>query len=105
MLKLNIVTRDGVEHAVDAMGGQSVMEAIRAAGFEELEAVCGGSMSCATCHVYVDPAFAAQFPPMGEFETELLDSSDHRTENSRLACQLPFVEDVENLRVVIAPEY
>lgn len=104
MPKLIIVKRDGSEHEVEASTGQNVMEAIRDAGFDELMAICGGGMSCATCHVYVDPAFAEKFAPAGEFEQELLESSDHMTAQSRLSCQLPFTEDVENLRVVIAPE-
>ncbi|OZA90740.1 MAG: ferredoxin [Erythrobacter sp. 34-65-8] len=80
------------------------MEAIRDNGFDELLALCGGCCSCATCHVHVDPAFVGQLPAMSEDENDLLDSSDHRDETSRLSCQLAFTADLDGLRVTIAPE-
>jgi 2Fe-2S ferredoxin len=60
------------------------MEIIRDFGVDELLALCGGFCSCSTCHVHVDPAFADRLPPMNEDENNLLDSSDHRDEQSRL---------------------
>lgn len=80
------------------------MEAIRDAGIDELLALCGGCCSCATCHVHVDPAFADRLPPMSEDESDLLDSSDHRRETSRLSCQVPLTDALAGLRVTIAPE-
>lgn len=104
MAKLIVVTRDGTEQAVEAQDGLSVMEVIRDAGFDELLALCGGCCSCATCHVHVDPAFADKLPPMSEDENDLLDSSDHRNETSRLSCQIEFSEALDGLRVTIADE-
>ena len=104
MAKLIVVSRDGSEKAVDGEIGLSVMEVIRDNGFDELLALCGGCCSCATCHVHVDPAFADKLPPMSEDENDLLDSSDHRDGTSRLSCQLPFTDDLDGLRVTIAPE-
>lgn len=104
MSKLIIVTRDGAEHVVDAVVGRSVMENIRDAGIDELQALCGGSCSCATCHVYVDPAFAGLVPAMGEDENDLLDGTGHREGNSRLSCQIGFTAALTGLRVSIAPE-
>ena len=80
------------------------MEVIRESGFDELLALCGGCCSCATCHVFVDPEFADKLPAMSEDENDLLDSSDHRNERSRLSCQIKCVADLEGLRVQIAPE-
>ena len=74
------------------------------AGFDELLALCGGCCSCATCHVVVDPAFADKLPKMSEDEDDLLESSDHRAETSRLSCQIPFTADLDGLHVTIAPE-
>lgn len=102
--KLIVVNRDGDEKALDVAEGASVMEAMRAAGFDELLALCGGCCSCATCHVHVDPAFRDLLSPMSEDENDLLDSSDHRNESSRLSCQLAMTDAVDGLRVVIAPE-
>lgn len=104
MPKLVVVTRDGSERAVEGEIGLSVMEVIRENGFDELLALCGGCCSCATCHVQVDPEWQDRLPPMSEDENDLLDSSDHRNESSRLSCQLPFTADLDGLRVTIAPE-
>jgi ferredoxin, 2Fe-2S len=104
MPKLVVVTRDGEEKTIEAESGLSVMEIIRDNGFDELLALCGGCCSCATCHVQVDPAFADKLAAMSEDENDLLDSSDHRNEYSRLSCQLNFSDDLDGLRVVIAPE-
>ena len=104
MPKLIVVTRDGTEHEVEGQAGLSVMEVIRDAGFDELLALCGGCCSCATCHIHVDAAFAGTVAPMGEDENDLLDSSDHRSEASRLSCQLPFTDAMDGLRVTIAAE-
>lgn len=104
MPKLVVVNRAGVETAVEASAGVSVMEAIRDNGFDELLALCGGCCSCATCHVYVDPAFAGKVNPLSEDENDLLDSTDHRTENSRLGCQIEITGELDGLKVTIAPE-
>jgi 2Fe-2S ferredoxin len=101
---LTVVTREGTESVVEASTGLSVMEVIRDAGFDELLALCGGCCSCATCHVYVDPAFTDKLPAMSEDENDLLDSSDHRTAESRLSCQIPVTDAIDGLRVTIAPE-
>ena len=102
MAKLVIVNTDGAESEVEVVNGFSVMEAIRDNGFDELLALCGGCCSCATCHVHVDPAFADMLPAMSEDENDLLDSSDHRNETSRLSCQIKMSEALDGLRVTIA---
>jgi len=104
MPQLTVVTREGVESIVEGDTGLVVMEVIRDHGFDELLALCGGCCSCATCHVYVDEAFVDKLPAMSEDENDLLDSSDHRRPNSRLSCQIPFSEELDGLRVQIAPE-
>ena len=104
MPKLNVVTREGKETQVEGAAGLSVMEVIRDNGFDELLALCGGCCSCATCHVHVDPAFADKLPAMSEDEDDLLESSDHRVETSRLSCQIEFTDALDGLKVQIAPE-
>jgi 2Fe-2S ferredoxin len=104
MPKLIVVNRSGEEQMVEGDSGLSVMEVIRDNGFDELLALCGGCCSCATCHVFVDPDFVGKLPAISEDESDLLDSSDHRNETSRLSCQLPFTDDLDGLRVTIAPE-
>lgn len=104
MPKLIVVNRAGDEKTVDATAGLSVMEAIRDNGFDELLALCGGCCSCATCHVHVAPADIARLEPMSEDENDLLDSSDHRNEFSRLSCQIEMTDALDGLKVTIAPE-
>lgn len=104
MPKLIVVNREGEEQTVEGDAGLSVMEVIRDNGFDELLALCGGCCSCATCHIYVDPAFADVLPAMSEDENDLLDSSDHRNESSRLSCQVIMGDATDGLKVTIAPE-
>lgn len=104
MPKLVVVTREGEESVLEAEAGLSVMEVIRDAGIDELLALCGGCCSCATCHVFVDPAFGGVLPEMSDDENDLLDSSDHRDERSRLSCQLVMSDDLDGLTITIAPE-
>jgi len=104
MPKLTVVNRSGEEKSVEVENGLTVMEAIRDNGFDELLALCGGCCSCATCHVHIDPAYADKIPAMTEDEDDLLDSSDHRDETSRLSCQIPVTDELEGLKVRIAEE-
>jgi 2Fe-2S ferredoxin len=104
MPKLIVVTREGEEREIDGQTGLSVMEVIRDAGIDEILALCGGCCSCATCHVHVDPEFAAKLPKMSEDENDLLESSSERDANSRLSCQVQMTDDLDGLRVTIAAE-
>jgi 2Fe-2S ferredoxin len=104
MPQLTIVDRAGNEKTIEGKAGWSVMENIRDSGFDELLALCGGCCSCATCHVHVDPDWMARVGTPGADEDDLLDTSDHRNETSRLSCQIEFSEALDGLRVQIAPE-
>lgn len=104
MPKLIVVTREGEESVFDGEAGHSVMEIARDNGVDELLALCGGCCSCATCHVYVDPAFAGLVPTMSIDENDLLDSSGHRDGRSRLSCQIKMTDELNGLKVVVAPE-
>jgi ferredoxin, 2Fe-2S len=101
---LVVIDRSGQEHVLEAGTGRTVMEIIRDGGLDELLALCGGCLSCATCHVHADADFLALLPAMSDDEKDLLDSSDHRSERSRLSCQIPMTESLSGLRVTIAPE-
>ena len=104
MGKISVQTREGVLLKISATSGSSIMEIIRDGGVDELLALCGGSCSCATCHIYIDPDDVTRLPNMLEDEAELLEGSLHRTEISRLSCQIRFTEGLDELRVTIAPE-
>ena len=104
MINIEVTDRGGTVHTIEADDGLTLMEAIRDAGMDELLALCGGCCSCATCHVYVDPVFSDLLEEASEDEDDLLDSSDHREDNSRLSCQIPLSTSLEGIRVRIAPE-
>ena len=104
MVTIQVTDRAGETLEIASPGGYSLMEAIRARIPDDSFAICGGCCSCATCHVYVDAAFADRLPPMSDTESELLDFADHRAEGSRLSCQIPLTPGLEGLRVRIAPE-
>src|SRR3546814_3702424 len=103
MPTLIVVTREGEERVVTGEAGLSVMEVIRDNGIDEVLALCGGCCSCATCHVHVDPEFAAKLPPMSEDQDDLLDPSSDRDAESRLSCQIEFSDALDELRVANAP--
>ena len=104
MPQLLVTTRKGELRPVEAEEDVSVMEAIRDDGIDELLALCGGSCSCATCHVYVDQEFSARLPVMSADEDELLDGSSYRTAASRLSCQIMLTPVLDGLCVTIAPQ-
>ena len=104
MAVLQIITRKGDQVHVDGTPDQSLMEAIRDNGVDELQALCGGQLSCATCHVYVEPGYADRLAEMSGYENDLLDSSDYRTATSRLSCQIACDQAIDGMTVTIAPE-
>ena len=86
----------GESRTVEATVGDSVMETAVRNGVPGIVAECGGSLSCATCHVYVDEAELDKLPAMEEMEDEMLwGAAEDRQDNSRLSCQLPVTEDCD----------
>lgn len=104
MIKVGLTTRDGALLSIDWDEQYNLMEAIRNGGASELEGLCGGQVSCATCHVYISSQYAEHLSPVSEHEDDLLDNSDYRRPNSRLACQIPFMTNLDGMAVEIAPE-
>ncbi len=104
MPEIYVTDREGTEYPVDATNGFTLMEAIRDEGKFDLAAICGGMMSCSTCHVYIDAAWMEKMPKMTRDERELLEESSHYEPNSRLSCQIEIRPELEGLKVVVAPE-
>jgi 2Fe-2S ferredoxin len=104
-MKFSVTTREGITQEIEGRDGLSIMQNIRNAGIEELQAICGGCLSCATCHVYVDEAPGpAALGGRSRDEQDLLEASDFVNPTSRLSCQLLFTADLEGIQVTIAPE-
>lgn len=94
---------NGDRKEVDVATGQSLMLAATAHDVEGIVGDCGGVMSCATCHVIVDDAFAALLPPVSDTESQMLDyTAAPREPNSRLSCQIVMDEALAGIVVRIA---
>lgn len=105
MPQITVTTRSGEKHVLEAAVNQTLMEVIRDSSIDGMDAICGGCCSCATCHIYVDPDFVDQLPPVSEDEDILLDGSNHRKpEVSRLSCQIRVSDSLNGLVLQIAPE-
>ena len=104
MASIVVVDTSGTEHVLEGTPALPLMKIIRAAGFDDFLALCGGNCACGTCHVLVDPAFAAKIGPMSDDERDVLDMGECRQANSRLSCQIEFNDDLDGLRVTIAAD-
>lgn len=98
------VEHHGAEHRVDVSIGQSIMEGAVKNGVPGILAECGGSCTCATCHVYVEADERKGVLAPSKSELELLEFLDNRTELSRLSCQIKVKPEMEELFVIL-PEY
>lgn len=103
MPTLKVIDRDGREHEVPSRSGLKIMETLRELDYG-VAAVCGGMCSCATCHVYVDPAWVTKIPAPMSDERELLQELAHHKDSSRLSCQIEMTDALDGLRVTIAPD-
>jgi len=101
-MKIYVTDHAGVEHELEALEGWRVMEVIRDWNVG-IKAECGGACACATCHVYVDPEWVDRLIPMTDEEEERLDDAMAVKSNSRLSCQLLMSEELDGLRVRLAP--
>ncbi|MEK0084313.1 2Fe-2S iron-sulfur cluster-binding protein [Benzoatithermus flavus] len=104
MPKLFVTDREGEEHELEGTLGWSVMEIIRENDLP-IEAACGGCCACATCHVYVDPAWLDRLEPPNADESMMLDEAFEVRDNSRLSCQIKFTDALDGLKVTLAPEF
>lgn len=101
MPEVTYVLADGREMTVDVPEGQTVMDGSVRNNLPGIVAECGGSCSCATCHVYVDEEWQERFDDITDEERELLEYADGACSRSRLACQLVMSEATDGARVVV----
>lgn len=99
MPKIRYVEYSGQEHDVDVPIGWSVMEGAVKNLVPGIDADCGGACACATCHVYVDPAWVSKLPPRSDMEETMLDFAQDLRPNSRLSCQIKVTGDLDGLVV------
>ena len=103
MRSIIVKDRQGNFHKLEADIGLKIMEIIRDAGLD-IEAACGGCCACATCHVYVHNNWIEKLNPKDEEEESMLDQAFNVKNISRLSCQLEFVEKLDGIELILAPE-
>jgi 2Fe-2S ferredoxin len=98
MTRITFVAADGTETTVDAEEGDTVMRVARAANVRGIAAECGGAKMCATCHVYVDDAWAERVGAAPEDERDMLEfAAEEARETSRLSCQITLTSNLDGL--------
>ena len=105
MPKVTFINKDGSEQTVDAENNWSIMQIAVEHKIDGIEGACGGSMACATCHVYVHPDWeerlTAQDNEQCEEEEDMLDMAFDVRDTSRLGCQLQITEELDGLVVAL----
>jgi len=103
MTKITYVENNGKEHTVDVQNGLTVMEGAVQNDIPGIDADCGGSMACATCHVYVKDDWYNKLDEKSEGEDDMIDQAYDPKKNSRLSCQITVSDKIEGL-IVHLPE-
>ena len=99
-IAIHISPNNGAAVRIDGQVGKSLMQAATAANIDGIAADCGGSMTCATCHVYIDEPFLALLPPPDADELAMLAfTATPRQPNSRLSCQITLIEASDGMTV------
>ena len=103
MGKIIVTDREDKVHELEATEGLVLMEIIRDAGLP-IEAACGGCASCATCHIYVDKNWSSKLKLIEDEEESMLDQAFNVEQNSRLSCQIEYLDKLNGIKVKLAPE-
>ena len=101
-MHIHVTDRAGERHNLEALEGFRIMEVIRDWGLD-IKAECGGACACATCHVYVDDAWAPKLVDPSEEEVDRLDEAFDVAGNSRLSCQILMRPEFDGIELKLAP--
>ena len=99
MPKITYIEHGGKTHTIEVANGLSVMEGAVQNNIPGIDADCGGSMACATCHVYVKEEWLNKLPTKEDGEEDMLDMAFEPKKNSRLSCQLIVSDELDGLVV------
>ena len=99
MAKITYIEHNGKSHTIDVSNGLSVMEGAIQNNIPGIDADCGGSMACATCHVYVKEEWFDKLPKKEDGEEDMIDMAYEPNKFSRLSCQLTVSDNLEGLVV------
>ena len=103
MAKITYIEHNGKNHTIDLTNGLSVMEGAVQNNIPGIDADCGGSMACATCHVYVKEEWFNKLPKKEDGEEDMLDMAFEPKKISRLSCQILVSDELDGL-IVNLPE-
>ena len=101
-MKITVTDQTGKTTDIEGEEDWQLMEAIRDAGLP-IKAECGGACASATCHVYIDPDWFGKTGGPNEDEADMLDLAFELQDTSRLACQILLTEELDGLKVTLAP--
>jgi 2Fe-2S ferredoxin len=101
MPRIVFIEPSGARRQIDAPVGITLMETAVGNGVQGIVAQCGGACACATCHVYVAPAWFDKLPPREEMEEGMLESAWEPRANSRLSCQVHVTADLDGLELTV----
>lgn len=101
MPKVTFIAFNGTPHTVEVATGTTLMQAATGNGVPGIDGDCGGNCACATCHVFVDPAWTDRVGPRTAPEEEMLGFSEELRDNSRLACQITLTDALDGLLVAL----
>ena len=99
MAKITYINSNGSSKTIEVENGLSVMEGAIQNNIPGIDADCGGSMACATCHVYVEEKWLNKIQKAEEAEEDMIDMAFEPKKNSRLSCQLIVSEELDGLIV------
>jgi 2Fe-2S ferredoxin len=102
MADVLFVLPNGQSHTVAAEPGRSLMQVAVDGNIVGIQGDCGGNMSCGTCHVYVDEAWAAKLPAPDDTERAVLEGLIGEQSNSRLSCQIKLTAALDGIKVIVA---
>ena len=99
MAKITYTDHQGNSKTIDVENGLSVMEGAIQNDVPGIDANCGGSMACATCHVYVEEKWLDKLSKAEDGEIDMIDMAFEPKKNSRLSCQLIVTNELDGLKV------
>lgn len=104
MPTLEITDLAGNVTSLEANSGETLMEALRDNGYDDVLAICGGVCSCSSCHCYIEDGWKEKLHTPSEDELQLVSSTEHYKDNSRLSCQITLTDDMDGMKVTIAQQ-
>ncbi len=105
MPKVTFIDADGTRHEVEGKNGISLMEIAISNNIDGIEAECGGSCMCATCHCFIEEDYTANVPAMESDEDEMLGfTAVDRKSSSRLSCQIKMTDELDGIEVSLPAE-